>query len=125
MNIIGHGVDVIEIARIEALLRRNGDFIDGWFTRREIEELGPRAGRPEVIGGRVAAKEAAVKALGTGFTDSVSWQDVEVLTSESGAPLLVLSAGALEVANRLGIARMVVSVSHSSTTAIASVIAVG
>jgi len=125
MEIIGHGVDLIEIARVEELLRRDDDFLYGWFTSREIEELGSRAGRPEVVGGRVAAKEAVVKALGTGFTDAVSWQDVEILTNENGAPTVVLSGGARDIARRMGVARLVLSISHGNTTAIASVIAVG
>jgi holo-[acyl-carrier protein] synthase len=77
------------------------------------------------MGGRVAAKEAAVKALGTGFTDAVSWHDVEILTNESGAPTVVLSGGARDIAKGLGVVRLMVSVSHGSTTAIASVIALG
>lgn len=125
MRIIGHGVDLIEIGRIEELLRRNDDFISGWFTSREIEKLGQRASRPEVVAGRVAAKEATVKALGTGFTEAVSWQDVEILTNEFGAPKVVLSGGARDIAKHLGVTRVVVSVSHSSNTAIASAIAVG
>jgi holo-[acyl-carrier protein] synthase len=125
MEIIGHGVDLIEVCRVEELLRRDDDFLYGWFTSREIDELGPRAGLPEVVGGRVAAKEAVAKALGTGFTDAVSWQDIEILTNESGAPTVLLSGGAHDIAKRLGVARIVVSVSHGITTAIASVIAVG
>lgn len=125
MEIIGHGVDVIDLGRVEELLGQNDDFLHGWFTNKELEELGSRASRPEVIGGRVAAKEASVKALGTGFTGAVSWQDVEIFANESGAPMVVLSGGALDLANRLGVARIVVSVSHSRATAIASVLAVG
>ncbi len=125
MEIIGHGVDLIELGRVEDLLRLNDDFLNGWFTNRELEELGPRATRPEVVGGRVAAKEATVKALGTGFSSAVSWQDVEILTGESGAPAVTLSGGALEVATQLGITRVVVSISHGNAAAIASVIAVG
>lgn len=125
MEIIGHGVDVVDLARVEKLLRRNDDFLCGWFTSREIEELGLRAARPEVLGGRVAAKEAIAKALGTGFNDAVSWQDVEILTTEHGAPRVLLSGGAHDIAQRLGVAKIAVSISHCNTIAMASVIAVG
>ena len=125
MEFIGHGVDLLEIARVEQLLRRNDDFLYGWFTSRELEELGSRSSRAEVVGGRVAAKEATVKALGSGFNDAVSWQDVEILSNDSGAPVVTLSGGALEVAGRLGVTQMLVTVSHTSTIAIASVIALG
>lgn len=125
MEIIGHGIDLIEVARIEELLRRSDNFLHGWFTLSELEELGSRTSRPEIIGGRVAAKEAAVKALGTGFTDTVSWQDIEIHTDERGAPTVVLFGGARDVAKLLGVEKIVVSISHVSTTAVASAIALG
>lgn len=125
MQIIGHGVDLLDIDRVKEFLRRNDDFLAGWFTGREIAELGHRANRPEVVGSRVAAKEATVKALGTGFNELVSWQDVEILTDKNGAPMVVLSGGARDIARGLGVTRIVVSLSHGSNTVIASAIAVG
>lgn len=125
MEILGHGVDVIEVGRVEPLLRRNDDFILGWFTSREIAELGERAIQAHVVAGRVAAKEAAAKALGTGFAGDVSWQDIEVLATESGAPTVVLSAGALDVAEALGVTKVWVSISHERSVAVASAIALG
>lgn len=123
MECIGHGIDIIEISRVEDLLNQSDEFLSGWFTAREIDELGPRSTQPEVVSGRIAAKEATVKALGTGFTDQVSWQDVEILENDTGAPVVALSGGARDVAESLLISQIVVSVSHARTMAIASVIA--
>jgi holo-[acyl-carrier protein] synthase len=103
MNILGHGVDVVDVSRIATLLAKGEDFILGWFTTRELGQLGERAAQANVIAGRVAAKEASVKALGCGFDDEVSWQDVEIVTSDAGAPSVHLSGGAAAVAARLGV----------------------
>src|SRR5690349_21818528 len=71
MRVLGHGVDVVDLPRIRPLLLKNDDFVLGWFTAMELEELGPRIRRADVVGGRVAAKEAVSKALGTGFSAEV------------------------------------------------------
>ena|SRR5437660_5049355 len=124
MDIIGHGVDSIEIERVRGLLERSDDFLFGWFTEREIKELGVQVSRAEVVAGRVAAKEAVVKALGTGFNHAVSWQDVEIRDGSSG-PFVQLSGGALETAYGRGVSKMLLSTTHDRTKAIASVIATG
>jgi holo-[acyl-carrier protein] synthase len=125
MEILGHGIDIVEIARVNLLLRRNDDFLLGWFTSREIVELNTRASQAHVIAGRVAAKEATAKAIGTGFAANVSWQDLEVLTSECGAPLIEFSGEAEQVAKSLGVSRVLVSISHERSIAVASAIAIG
>lgn len=124
MNILGHGIDVVDISRIARLLEKGEEFLLGWFTNRELGQLGERVTQANVISGRVAAKEATVKALGSGFDDEVSWQDVEILTSASGAPYVLLSGGAAVVAAKLGVATVSVSISHDANMAIASAIAV-
>lgn len=125
MSIRGHGVDVVDVSRIATLLAKGEDFLLGWFTSRELEQLEDRAKQAHVVAGRVAAKEASAKALGTGFNDEVSWQDVEILTSDAYAPSVHLSGGASDVAARLGVETILVSISHESTIAVASAIAVG
>ena len=125
MIIKGHGIDIIDLGRVATLISRGDDFVAGWFTAQEIDELGERKHRAETIGGRIAAKEAVVKALGTGFSGDVSWQDVEVKTLESGAPTIVLSGGALHAAQSQGITDILISISHTATMAMASAIAVG
>lgn len=125
MNILGHGVDVVDVSRVATLLDKGDDFLHGWFTTLELEQLAERAIQATVVAGRVAAKEASVKALGCGFDDEVSWQDVEILVSTAGAPFVRLSGGAAAVAARLDVVTIFVSISHEANMAIASTIAVG
>ena len=125
MDILGHGIDVIDLGRIEQLMIRNEDFLPGWFTSRELSALEARSNQLRVVGGRVAAKEAVAKALGSGFAGEVSWQDIEILATDAGAPTAELSGGALELARSLGVKKLVVSISHDRTVAVASAIAVG
>ena len=125
MDILGHGIDIIDIGRVEELLARNDDFILGWLTSRELSILEGRSTRPRAVAGRVAAKEATAKALGTGFSGNVSWQDIEILVTDAGAPTVELSGGALELARSMGVTNLTVTISHERTVAVASVIAVG
>lgn len=124
-KIVGHGVDLIEIARVSARLKLGaGDFL-GSFTAREAALEPPGPGQAPFLGGRLAAKEAVAKALGTGFSQGVTWLDVEILRDDSGAPCVELHGRASERARALGVTRWWVSISHSETHAVASVIAVG
>jgi holo-[acyl-carrier protein] synthase len=125
MNILGHGIDIVGTERISALLEKNDDFLFGWFTTRELETLADRKNQQPVIAGRVAAKEAVVKALGCGFDGEVSWQDVEILLNEAGAPNVHLSGGAESLAGSLGVSSVLVSISNEVGLAIASAIAIG
>jgi holo-[acyl-carrier protein] synthase len=123
MNVLGHGIDVVDVQRIAALLAKNHDFLLGWFTTRELEQLSQRVSQPAVVAGRVAAKEAVVKALGSGFDDEVSWQDVEILTTEVGTPTVHLSGGAAKLAKALGVSLILVSITHDANLSFASAIA--
>ena len=125
MDILGHGIDLVEIDRVETQLKRSDDFLHGWFTARELVDLETRSNQARVVAGRVAAKEAAAKALGSGFAGDVSWQDIEILATDTGAPIIELTGGALELAKSKGIARLTVSISHERAVSVASVIAVG
>lgn len=125
MKILGHGIDVVDVQRVASLLTKNDDFLLGWFTSRELDELAERASKAPVVAGRVAAKEAVVKALGCGFNCDVSWQDVEVLSTETGAPTVHLSGGAARVAEVSGVSSILLSISHEAQMSVASVIAVG
>ena len=115
---------MVDLDRLSRLMAKDEDFLDGWFTTAELAEIEERGRRLEGVGGRVAAKEACVKALGTGFSGDVSWHDVEVRSPGDRPPELVLSAGALDAAARLGIGRLLLSISHTGSVAMASVIAV-
>jgi holo-[acyl-carrier protein] synthase len=125
MKILGHGIDLVDVQRVASLLSKNDDFLLGWFTNRELEELGERASQAPVVAGRVAAKEAVVKSLGCGFNDEVSWQDVEILSTEAGAPTVHLSGGAAGVADASGVSSILLSISHEAHISVASAISVG
>lgn len=124
MHVLAHGVDVVAIDRIAVLLAAHGErFRSRVFTEGEqrYAEMSP-VRRAERYAVRFAAKEAALKALGTGLRGGIHWTDIEVVASLSGAPQLILRGEAGAVAERLGIDRWIVSMSHSGGVAIASVI---
>jgi holo-[acyl-carrier protein] synthase len=123
--VIGHGVDVQDIARVRKLLSfEEEDFLLGTYTQaeREIEFL--QHERAEFFAGRLAAKEAVAKALGTGFAGDISWQQVEILRRDGGQPEARLKGAALVVAEKLGITRWLISISHTDAVAFASAIAI-
>ncbi|MFB3816581.1 MAG: holo-ACP synthase [Candidatus Methylomirabilales bacterium] len=124
--ILGLGADVVAVARVDALLARYGDrFLARVFTPAERSDCLGRA-RPAVhLAARLAAKEAAMKALGTGWGDGVSWQDLAVASTRRRVPALQLSGGARRQAERLGIRRTLVSLSHDGAYAFAVVVAEG
>ena len=114
------GVDIIEIPRIKQVLDRYGQrFLKRVFTPDEIAYC---RGRAPNLAGRFAAKEAAMKALGTGVR-GVSWKDIEVVRAESGAPSVTLHGRAEERAVRLRLIDISVSISHSRGDAVAFVVA--
>jgi holo-[acyl-carrier protein] synthase len=125
VRVVGHGIDLVDVARVRHLLEsRPDDFLDGCFTRAEQEDGAHEDARETYFAARYAAKEAVVKALGTGFTSGISWLDVEIRRLGSGAPHVVLSGRALEVSHAAGISRFLISLSDESSFAVASVIAI-
>lgn len=125
MAVIGHGVDLIEVARIESMLSDHGDrFRQRVFTSGEqaYAEQGSKR-QAERYAVRFAAKEAALKALGTGWRDGIAWTDIEVRSLPSGQPTLVVTGKALEIARDRGIDAWQVSLTHVETMAMASVLA--
>lgn len=125
MHVIGHGIDIIEIARVARLLSKNDDFLLGWFAEAEYVELQKEGVRAVRVAEVVAAKEACAKALGTGFSGDMSWQDVRVHQPRVGNPQVELSGGALAAADVLEVTGFLVSVGHSTTLAVGSVLALG
>jgi holo-[acyl-carrier protein] synthase len=124
MPIRGLGIDVVDIARIDALLARHEDrFCERVFTAGEVAHSQGRRSLAQHLAARFAAKEAAMKALGTGLDQGVSWQDIEVVANASGEPKLVFRGGAAIRASTLGITAWHVSLTHSDTSAAAVVIA--
>tara|TARA_B100001057_G_scaffold79187_1_gene74360 strand:- start:581 stop:979 length:399 start_codon:yes stop_codon:yes gene_type:complete len=93
--IIGHGIDLIDIRRVEKTINKFGNrFINRIFTKGEIIRSDNRKKRIESYAKRFAAKEACSKALGTGFRSGVYWRDIEVINEKSGKPILNLTGGA-------------------------------
>ncbi len=127
MRIIGHGVDLVEIARIERMLEDHGDrFVERCFTsgERAYADASP-AVRGERYAARFAAKEAVLKALGTGLRDGIEWVDIDVVRDAAGAPSVALTGRAVEVARARGIEAWAISLSHAGGMAMASVVATG
>lgn len=121
--IVGTGVDIAETARVEEVLNRHGArFSQRLFTPEEIAYCERFKNKAERYAARFAAKEAAFKALGTGWRDGVRWRDVEVTHQPSGKPELVLRGRAEELARELGVTRAAVSISHSDRYVVAQVI---
>jgi holo-[acyl-carrier protein] synthase len=126
MRILGHGVDIVEVARIGAMIDEHGDrFLDRCFTAAERGYSEPRKRGSEHLAGRFAAKEAVLKALGTGWRNGIAWTDVEVVPLASGQPDLKLHGAAADAARRAGITSWSISISHTESHAMASAIATG
>jgi len=123
--IIGLGTDIVEVDRIAKMMADHGDhFLARVFTPAEIAHCQPRREPAPHYAGRWAAKEAVMKVLGTGFTNEVGWTDIEVGTKPSGQPFIVLSGTTREVAERLGIVEILITISHTKNYATATAIGV-
>ena len=121
--IVGLGVDISEIDRIEAAIRRHGRaFLERVFAPQEIAYCERHRGSAERYAARFAAKEATMKALGTGWRLGVRWVDIEVVREPSGRPTIELRGAARQHADRLGVSRIHVSLTHSGNLAFAEVI---
>ncbi|MCC6682414.1 MAG: holo-ACP synthase [Phycisphaeraceae bacterium] len=127
MRIIGHGIDLVDSARVRQMLEEHGRrFLDRCYTAAEqayADRNNPR--RVEHLAGRFAAKEAVFKVLGTGWSGGIHWTDVEVLREPSGQPSVLLHGEAARKAEQLGISEWWISLSHIQTHSVASAIGVG
>jgi len=121
--IVGLGVDIAEIDRIEAAIGRHGQaFLDRIFTPGEIAYCERHKKKFERYAARFAAKEATMKALGTGWRNGVRWVDLEVVREPSGKPTMQLHGRARQIADALGVKHISLSQTHSGNTAFAQVI---
>jgi holo-[acyl-carrier protein] synthase len=125
MNILGIGLDATEISRVAELLERYGDrFLRRVFTDGEIAYCTHRRNPAPHLAGRFAAKEAAMKALGTGHSRGVSWKDIEVVRG-GGPPRLHLHGGAARRAAGMNVRSSFLTITHSDTLALANVLLLG
>ena len=121
--IVGMGVDIAEVDRIEAAILRHGQpFLERVFTEAERAYCERFKNKYERYAGRFAAKEAAMKALGTGWRRGVRWVDFEVVREAAGRPTILLDGVAKQIALQLGVRRISLSITHTAAVALAQVI---
>ncbi len=123
--IIGIGTDIVEIERIREMIERHGDhFLNRCFTPNEIEYANRHRDSTVRFAGRWAAKEAVVKALGTGFVQGITFHDIEVVSLHTGQPTVQLSGEALQISQQLKIVEVKLTISHAREYATATAIGV-
>jgi holo-[acyl-carrier protein] synthase len=121
--IVGSGIDMVEIPRIQESLNRYGKrFLNRIFTPSEQAYCLRKRNAAESLAARFAAKEAGAKALGTGISRGVSWLEIEVVREPGGRPSIRFHGRAAEFASRLGVARAALSITHTSDLSMASVL---
>ena len=126
MNVVGHGIDVVDVARIRRWIEDSRDpLIPRCFVQAELDEIGDGVHRIELLAGRFAAKEAVLKAIGTGFGAGVAFTDVMIQRAPGSAPEVRLSGGAEQAATALGVTAWRLSISHAGGIAMASALALG
>ncbi|HYL10243.1 MAG TPA: holo-ACP synthase [Candidatus Acidoferrales bacterium] len=121
--IVGLGMDIAEVERVRSAIERHGQsFLRRVFTPAEIAYCEKHRNKHERYAGRFAAKEAAMKALGTGWRSGVRWQDIEVVREASGKPALALRGVAGKIAKRLRVTNISLTITHTTKEALAQVI---
>ena len=126
LSVIGIGTDIVECLRIAQMIERHGElFINRVYTSHEITYCTSRKQSTQHYAGRWAAKEAILKAIGTGWRRGISWRDVEVRNEAGGRPVVGLRGGARDAVQHLGIRQVLISISHCRSHATAYAIALG
>lgn len=121
--ILGSGIDMVEIGRIQQSMDRFGErFLNRVYTPAEQAYCLRKRNAAESLAARFAAKEAGAKALGTGISRGVNWLEIEVARERGGRPTLHFSGRAAEIARHLGVAHTALSLTHTRTLAMASVL---
>ena len=124
--IVGTGIDITEVPRIREAIQRHGErFLQRIFTEGEIQYCESKVNRVERYAARFAAKEAGMKAIGTGWNHGVRWRDLEVARKPGGRPTLLLHGKAAEFAAKLGATNVALSLTHTAEQAMAQVILEG
>jgi len=126
MDIIGIGTDITECLRIARMIERHGElFLDRVYTSAEITYCQSRKQSTQHFTGRWAAKEAILKAIGTGWCKGITWRDMEIHNDPGGKPVVAVRGGVKDVVERLGITAIHVTISHCRSYATATAVAVG
>ena len=120
--IFGHGIDIVEVSRIQKAIEKSDSFTKKVFTEKEIAYCEARNTKIQSYAARFAAKEAFLKALGTGWSSGIAWTDIETVNDADGAPHINLFSVAKEIFDDKKCSSVYVSLSHVKETAIASVI---
>jgi holo-[acyl-carrier protein] synthase len=124
MEIIAHGIDLVDCPRIEDMINHHGTrFINRVFTAAEQSYADANKNRVEKFAGRFAAKEAILKLMGTGWRGKIAWTDIEVVNNAAGQPEVTLEGEVKKIADKLGIKHISVSITHTANFAIASAVA--
>ncbi len=124
--VLGIGTDLAEVSRIRKSVERYGErFLARVYTQQERTYASRTANSAERFAARFAAKEAGMKAIGTGWRRGVTWKDFEVVNDRSGRPTLRLSGVALDIANKMGVRHISISLTHTAQIAFAVVILEG
>lgn len=121
--IVGIGIDLAEVSRVREAIERHGRrFVERIYTASEISYVERKANRYERYAARFAAKEAGMKAIGTGWRRGVRWQDFEVTNLPSGRPTLQLHGAAAQIADSLGVRNIALSLTHTAEQGLAIVV---
>ena len=124
MQIVAHGIDLVECSRIDKMLNEHGEkFIDRVFTQIEKDYSFSGKNKIERLCGRFAVKEAVFKLIGTGWRGKIAWTDIEVVNDDLGRPNVTLSGEVKRIADELGIKQVSISITHTSNFVIASAVA--
>ena len=125
MQIVAHGIDLVDCPRIEAMIVRHGErFLDRVFTDKEQQYAASNKNKTEKLAGRFAAKEAILKLMGTGWRGKIAWTDIEVVNNNMGVPEVTITGEVKKIAEELGIKQVTVSITHTANFAIASAVAI-
>jgi len=124
MEIIAHGIDLVDFQRIEDMVKRHGGrFLDRVFTEAEQAYAKTNRNGMEKLAGRFAAKEAILKLMGTGWRGKIAWTDIEITNNPSGQPQVNLAGEVKKIAKKLGVKHISISITHTANFAIASAVA--
>jgi len=124
MEIVAHGIDLVDFPRIEEMVKRHGErFLNRIFTATEQAYAKANKNEMEKLAGRFAAKEAILKLIGTGWRGKIAWTDIEIVNSPSGQPVVTLGGEVEKIAETFGIKHISISITHTANFAIASAVA--